>query len=92
MKFSFQQEFVATGLKKDDFFFGDISTLYKGKNTIVDLKIDSRSSVRNIISSDTCFLIFYTLAFLNHITEHWTYIYIHAGVNERNCQKSHTFC
>ncbi|VVB17734.1 unnamed protein product [Arabis nemorensis] len=38
-------EFVATGLKKDDFFFGDISTLYKGKNTIVDLKIDSRSSV-----------------------------------------------
>ncbi|KAG2333272.1 hypothetical protein Bca4012_017078 [Brassica carinata] len=38
-------EFVATGLQKDDLFFGDISTLYKGQNTIVDLKIDSHSSV-----------------------------------------------
>ncbi|ESQ42653.1 hypothetical protein EUTSA_v10014362mg [Eutrema salsugineum] len=38
-------EFVATGLKKDDFFFGDISTLYKGQNTIVDMKIDSHTSV-----------------------------------------------
>ncbi|KAF3514496.1 hypothetical protein F2Q69_00001079, partial [Brassica cretica] len=38
-------KFVATGLQKDDLFFGDISTLYKGQNTIVDLKIDSNSSV-----------------------------------------------
>ncbi|KAH0859861.1 hypothetical protein HID58_088122 [Brassica napus] len=38
-------EWVATGLKKDDFFFGDISTLFKGQNTIVDLKIDGHSSV-----------------------------------------------
>ncbi|CAN6870507.1 unnamed protein product, partial [Brassica oleracea] len=37
-------EWVATGLKKDDFFFGDISTLFKGQNTIVDLKIDGHSS------------------------------------------------
>ncbi|XP_010539443.1 PREDICTED: mitochondrial outer membrane protein porin 4-like [Tarenaya hassleriana] len=38
-------ELVATGLKKDEFFFGDLSTLYKGQNTIVDLKIDSYSNV-----------------------------------------------
>lgn len=43
--FYFQQEFVATGLKKDDLFFGDISTLYKYQNTIVDMKIDDHSSV-----------------------------------------------
>lgn len=40
---------MATGLKKDDFFFGDISTLYKGQNTIVDLKIDSHSSVSKFL-------------------------------------------
>lgn len=45
MKISFQQEFVATGLQKDDLFLGDISTQYKGQNTIVDVKIDSHSSV-----------------------------------------------
>ncbi|XP_010545418.1 PREDICTED: mitochondrial outer membrane protein porin 4-like [Tarenaya hassleriana] len=38
-------ELVATGLKKDEFFFGDLSTLYKGKNTIVDMKIDSYSNM-----------------------------------------------
>ncbi|CAN7067189.1 unnamed protein product [Brassica rapa subsp. trilocularis] len=48
--FYFQQEFVATGLKKDDLFFGDISTLYKYQNTIVDMKIDDHSSVSTKVS------------------------------------------
>ncbi|XP_010536913.1 PREDICTED: mitochondrial outer membrane protein porin 4-like [Tarenaya hassleriana] len=38
-------ELVATGLKKDEFFFGDLSTVYKGQNTVVDMKIDTYSNV-----------------------------------------------
>ena len=40
------QGFTATGLKKDEVFVGDINTLYKGKNTVVDVKVDTYSNVR----------------------------------------------
>ncbi|BAT76724.1 hypothetical protein LR48_Vigan627s005900 [Vigna angularis] len=36
---------VATGLKKDQVFVGDISTLYKSGNTTVDVKVDTYSNV-----------------------------------------------
>ncbi|XP_061963483.1 mitochondrial outer membrane protein porin 4 [Populus nigra] len=37
--------FTATGLKKDEVFVGDINTLYKSKNTVVDVKVDTYSNV-----------------------------------------------
>jgi len=40
------QGFTATGLKKDEIFNGDISTLYRSKNTVVDVKVDTYSIVR----------------------------------------------
>jgi hypothetical protein len=40
------QAFTATGLKKDEVFVGDINTLYKSKNTVVDVKVDTYSNVR----------------------------------------------
>lgn len=40
------QAFTATGLKKDEVFVGDINTLYKSKNTVVDVKVDTYSIVR----------------------------------------------
>lgn len=36
---------TATGLKRDQFFFGDINTLYKSGNTTVDVKVDTYSNV-----------------------------------------------
>lgn len=36
---------TATGLKMDQIFFGDINTVYKSGNTIVDMKVDSYSNV-----------------------------------------------
>ncbi|KAK8995156.1 hypothetical protein V6N11_069602 [Hibiscus sabdariffa] len=36
---------TATGLKKDQIFFGDINTVYKSGNTTVDVKVDSYSNV-----------------------------------------------
>ncbi|XP_031257297.1 mitochondrial outer membrane protein porin 4 [Pistacia vera] len=36
---------TATGLKKDQFFTGDINSVYKGENTIVDVKVDTYSNV-----------------------------------------------
>ncbi|KAF5461763.1 hypothetical protein F2P56_017837 [Juglans regia] len=36
---------TATGLKRDQFFLGDISTLYKSGNTTVDVKVDTYSNV-----------------------------------------------
>ncbi|CAJ1941874.1 unnamed protein product [Sphenostylis stenocarpa] len=36
---------IATGLKKDQIFVGDISTLYKSGNTTVDVKVDTYSNV-----------------------------------------------
>ncbi|KAF5456307.1 hypothetical protein F2P56_025805 [Juglans regia] len=36
---------TATGLKKDQISFGDISTLYKSGNTTVDVKVDTFSNV-----------------------------------------------
>ena len=49
------QGFTATGLKKDEFFFGDISTLYKSKNTVVDVKVDTYSIVREFLVLDQKF-------------------------------------
>ncbi|KAJ7955770.1 Outer mitochondrial membrane protein porin [Quillaja saponaria] len=37
--------FVATGLKKDQIFVGDINALYKSGNTTVDVKVDTYSNV-----------------------------------------------
>ncbi|KAA3470687.1 mitochondrial outer membrane protein porin 4 [Gossypium australe] len=36
---------TATGLKKDQNFFGDINTVYKSGNTTVDMKVDTYSNV-----------------------------------------------
>ncbi|KAL2960906.1 hypothetical protein AAZX31_17G062000 [Glycine max] len=36
---------IATGLKKDKLFVGDISTLYKSGNTTVDVKVDTYSNI-----------------------------------------------
>ena len=36
---------IATGLKKDQIFVGDISTLYKSGNTTVDVKVDTYSNI-----------------------------------------------
>ncbi|KAK6272997.1 hypothetical protein POUND7_010080 [Theobroma cacao] len=36
---------TATGLKKDQIFFGDINTVYKSGNTTVDVKVDTYSNV-----------------------------------------------
>jgi len=44
---SIWQGLIATGLKKDKLFVGDISTLYKSGNTTVDVKVDTYSNVRN---------------------------------------------
>ena len=44
---SILQGLIATGLKKDQIFVGDISTLYKSGNTTVDVKVDTYSNVRN---------------------------------------------
>ncbi|GAV59591.1 Porin_3 domain-containing protein [Cephalotus follicularis] len=36
---------TATGLKRDEIFVGDINTLYKSENTVVDVKVDTYSNV-----------------------------------------------
>ncbi|KAL5549112.1 hypothetical protein UlMin_004343 [Ulmus minor] len=36
---------TATGLKRDQIFIGDINTLYKSGNTLVDVKVDTYSNV-----------------------------------------------
>ncbi|KAK3221418.1 hypothetical protein Dsin_008443 [Dipteronia sinensis] len=36
---------TATGFKKDQIFNGDINSVYKGENTIVDVKVDTNSNV-----------------------------------------------
>ncbi|KAK0570913.1 hypothetical protein LWI29_008350 [Acer saccharum] len=36
---------TATGFKKDQIFNGDINSVYKGENTIVDVKVDTYSNV-----------------------------------------------
>lgn len=39
------QGLTATGLKRDQIFIGDISTLYKSGKTTVDVKVDTYSNV-----------------------------------------------
>lgn len=36
---------IATGLKRDQIFIGDLSTIYKSGNTTVDVKVDTYSNV-----------------------------------------------
>ncbi|RVW75503.1 Mitochondrial outer membrane protein porin 4 [Vitis vinifera] len=42
---------TATGWKKDQIFFGDVSTLYKSGNTTVDLKLDTHSNVSTKVTA-----------------------------------------
>ncbi|CAK7337597.1 unnamed protein product [Dovyalis caffra] len=44
---------TATGLKKDEIFVGDINTLYKSSNTVVDVKVDTYSNVRREVLVST---------------------------------------
>lgn len=39
------QGLLATGLKKDEIFIGDINSVYKSGNTTVDVKVDTYSNV-----------------------------------------------
>ncbi|XP_050375261.1 mitochondrial outer membrane protein porin 4 [Argentina anserina] len=41
---------TANGLKKDQIFVGDINTLYKSRNTTVDVKVDTYSNVSTKIT------------------------------------------
>lgn len=45
------QGLTVTGLKVDQIFLGDINTVYKSGNTIVDMKVDSYSNVGEILLS-----------------------------------------
>ncbi|KAJ6857154.1 hypothetical protein NC651_038760 [Populus alba x Populus x berolinensis] len=47
--------FTATGLKKDEIFNGDISTLYRSKNTVVDVKVDTYSIVSTKVTVNDIF-------------------------------------
>ncbi|KAG6739746.1 hypothetical protein POTOM_057361 [Populus tomentosa] len=47
--------FTATGLKKDEIFIGDISTLYRSKNTVVDVKVDTYSIVSTKVTVNDIF-------------------------------------
>ncbi|OVA20927.1 Eukaryotic porin/Tom40 [Macleaya cordata] len=46
---------TATGVKKDQFFVGDISTQYKSGSTTVDLKVDTSSSVSTKVTINEVF-------------------------------------
>ncbi|KAE9601668.1 hypothetical protein Lal_00040578 [Lupinus albus] len=46
---------VATGSKKDQFFVGDINTLYKSGNTTVDVKVDTYSNVSTKVTVNDIF-------------------------------------
>lgn len=43
------QGLTAAGLKKDGIFIGDINSVYKSGNTIVDVKVDTYSNVREAL-------------------------------------------
>ncbi|WCJ42351.1 Mitochondrial outer membrane porin [Euphorbia peplus] len=43
---------VATGLKKDQIFIGDINTLYKSGNTVVEVKVDTYSNLSAKVTVD----------------------------------------
>ncbi|KAK7329803.1 hypothetical protein VNO77_23983 [Canavalia gladiata] len=46
---------IATGLKKDQIFIGDINTLYKSGNTTVDVKVDTYSNVSTKVTVNDIF-------------------------------------
>lgn len=41
---------IATGLKRDQIFIGDLSTIYKSGNTTVDVKVDTYSNVTSKVT------------------------------------------
>ncbi|XP_042059422.1 mitochondrial outer membrane protein porin 4-like [Salvia splendens] len=47
-----QEGFTATGIKKGQIFVGDISTQYSSGKTIVDVKVDTYSSVSTKVTYD----------------------------------------
>nr|AFK40966.1 unknown [Lotus japonicus] len=46
---------IATGLKKDQIFIGDINTLYKSGNLTVDVKVDTYSNVSTKVTLNDIF-------------------------------------
>ncbi|PNY00471.1 mitochondrial outer membrane protein porin 4-like, partial [Trifolium pratense] len=46
---------TATGLKKDQFFVGDISGLYKSGNVVVDVKVDTHNNVSTKVTLNDVF-------------------------------------
>ncbi|XP_065850118.1 mitochondrial outer membrane protein porin 4 [Euphorbia lathyris] len=44
---------IATGLKKDQIFVGDINTLYKSGNTVVEVKVDTYSNLSAKVTVDS---------------------------------------
>ncbi|KAK9931783.1 hypothetical protein M0R45_019047 [Rubus argutus] len=46
---------TANGLKKDQIFVGDINTLYKSRNVIVDVKVDTYSNVTTKVTKPDLF-------------------------------------
>ncbi|GLT36060.1 hypothetical protein SLA2020_104650 [Shorea laevis] len=46
---------TATGLKRDQIFFGDINTVYKSGSTIVDVKVDTYSNVSTKVTVSDLF-------------------------------------
>ncbi|KAJ1433492.1 Porin domain superfamily [Sesbania bispinosa] len=46
---------IATGLKKDQIFVGDINTLYKSGNVTVDVKVDTYSNVSTKVTVNDIF-------------------------------------
>ncbi|KAL5701013.1 hypothetical protein ACHQM5_026396 [Ranunculus cassubicifolius] len=46
---------TATGATRDQIFLGDISTHYKSKNAVVDVKVDSRSNVSTRLTTKKIF-------------------------------------
>ncbi|KAM7472797.1 hypothetical protein LguiA_010980 [Lonicera macranthoides] len=77
---------TATGLKKDQIFFGDISTQYKSGNTTVDVKVDTYSNVSTKVTINEM-LPSTKAAFSFNIPDHKSgklelqYLHDHAAIN-----------
>lgn len=57
--FSIWQGLTATGFKKDQYFVGDINSLYKNGNVTVDVKVDTYSNVRTRVFFSIKYYSFY---------------------------------
>jgi len=77
---------IATGLKRDQIFFGDINTLYKSGNTTVDVKVDTYSNVSTKVTVSDIFPIT-KAAFSFKIPDHKSgkldvqYLHPHAAID-----------